>query len=303
MKKNIISIFISIFTIVIIVEFLLSTFYKKRLYKFDQSMGWNLKKNIKAKRHSSGKKYEIFTDKYSLRSNIEKNILKEPCDFNYVFLGDSFVFGVGVDLENRFDILLKNEKGIKSINFGVPGYSILQSYMKQKHHINYYNCTKPKKLIILIYKNDLKDAQTTHTALRPRPLIINQKIKFPDTLSDIINGNFRDLSYGYFFLKSTIQNYSNQKISYEKDNISALINEINYILEDTIHHDLFIVIHGMEENNSNKILKNNVCNKITCSDLKISQKSDSDLYIKKDSHWNENGHEYLSKYLFENVLN
>ena len=106
-----------------------------------------------------------------------------------------------------------------------------------------------------------------------------------------------------FFLKSTIQNYSNQKISYEKDNISALINEINYVLEDTIHHDLFIVIHGMEENISNKILKNKVCNKITCSDLKISLKSDPDLYIKKDSHWNENGHEYLSQYLFENVLN
>ena len=176
MKKKIITIFISTFLIIILCEIILANYVKKRIYEFDPLLGWKVKKNLTAKKYSSGKKYEIFTNKFRFRSNKEKNILHDPCDFNYIFLGDSFVFGAGVDIENRFDVLLNKEKAVNSINFGVPAFSILQSYLKQKQYINQFNCKISKKLILIVYENDLVDAQLTHVAYRTRPLLINGKI-------------------------------------------------------------------------------------------------------------------------------
>ena len=300
MKKNkILKISILLFFLYIFLEVLLANFYKQRLYKFDPILGWDLKKNLKVTRHAGSlkQKYEIVTSKLHLRSNEEKNILHDPCDFDFIFLGDSFVFGEGVNIENRFDVLINNE--IKSINFGVQGFSILQSYLKQKKHINQFNCKKPKKLIIVIYENDINDAQSSHTAYRYRPLLLNKKIHFPNNLYNSIHGKIRDLSYAYYLsnVVFTILKFDKKNDS-NVDNILPLLNEIQYIQKDTIHNEIYIFLHGFKKEIGNKILNNKICQNINCINSFISLKDHPELHIYTDTHWNEKGHEYFSKFTY-----
>ena len=303
MKKNrILKIFILLFILYVFLEVLFANFYKQRLYKFDPILGWDLKKNLTVTRHAGSlkKEYEIVTNKLHLRSNGEKNILHNPCDFDFIFLGDSFVFGEGVNIENRFDLLINNE--VKSINFGVQGFSILQSYLKQKKHINQFNCEKPKKLIIVIYENDINDALSPHTAYRYRPLLLNKKIHFPNNLYNSIHGKMRDLSYAYY-LSNLVFNILkfDKKNDYNVDNILPLLNEIQYIQEDTIHNEIYIFLHEFKKEIGNKILNNKVCEKANCFDTFISYRNNPQLYIQNDSHWNEKGHKAFSNFLIDNL--
>ena len=296
----ILKIFIISLILLVFVEIILANFIKQRLYKFDPTLGWDLKKNLKGvKRDSGGKKYEIFTNKFNMRSD-GKKILYNPCDFDFVILGDSITFGEGIDIENRFDLLINKE--LKSINFGVQGFSILQSYLKQKKHINQFNCEKPKKLIIVIYENDINDALSPHTAYRYRPLLLNKKIHFPNNLYNSIHGTMRDLSYAYFLSNLVFIVFKfDKKKDYNIDNILPLLNEIQYVQEDTIHNEIYIFLHGFKKKIGNKILNNAVCEKANCFDTFISYRNNPQLYIQNDSHWNEKGHKAFSNFLIDNL--
>ena len=241
-KQNLGLALLTILLTFILIEITLAKFYKKRIYEYNPTTGWDLKKNISAHRKLRDTKYAIFSNDYKLRTNKARDFTEEPCNFDYAFIGDSFVFGVGIDIENRFDFLLKKKTNIKSINFGVPGYSILQSYLKKKQYITKHKCMNPKKLIIILYENDLTDAKSSHTAFRYRPLIINKKIKFPNDISFKIHGYLRDLSYGYFFFFSYLEKFNKKKI-YNSNEILPIINEIEYIQQDTKYNEIYIFLH------------------------------------------------------------
>mgnify|MGYP006098000309 FL=1 len=238
-----------------------------------------------------------------MRSNKEKNTLRNPCDFDFIFLGDSYIFGEGVNIENRFDLLINSK--IKSINFGVQGFSILQSYLKQKKYINQFNCKKPKKLIMIINENDINDAQSSHSAYRYRPRLLNKKINFPNNLYHSIHGKLRDLSYTYYLsnLVFIIFNFD-KKIDYNIDNALPLLNEIQYIQEDTMHNEIYIFLHtydNLKKETRNKILNNKVCEKANCFDTFISYRNNPELFIPNNNHWNEKGHKVFSNFLIDNI--
>ena len=301
MKKIIIlKIFINLLILLVFVEIITANFIRQRLYKFDPTLGWDLKKNLKSVKKKSGEKnYEIFTNKFSMRSD-EKNILYNSCDFDLVFLGDSFVFGEGIDIENRFDLLFYKE--FKSINFGVQGFSILQSYLKQKKYINQFNCKIPKKLIISINPNDLHDAQSPHIAFRFRPLLLNETIYFPANLYSSIHGTLRDTSYFYFLSNMIFYRFKKKNEIYNTDNILPLVNEIKYIEQDSIHNEIYIFLHGFKKEISNKILNNKICQKINCFDTHISSWDYPEFYIPGDIHFNEKGHKFFSNFLIDSII-
>ena len=301
MKKNFLLSLLTIFLTFILIEIALANFYKKRIYEYNPITGWDLKKKNLAYRELRDVRYSIFSDDYNLRTNKARDFTEEPCNFDYALIGDSFVFGVGVDIENRFDSLFKKKSNIKSINFGVPGYSILQSYLKQKQHITKYKCINPKKLIIILYENDITDAQSLHTAFRYRPIIIDKKIKLPNEMFFKIHGYLRDLSYGYFFFFSYIEKF-NKKNIYNSDNISPVINEIEYIQQDVKHNDIYIFLHGIKKKISNKFLNDKICLKLKCVDTYSNHKDHPEYYIKGAAHWNENGHANISEILLS-VIN
>ena len=297
--KIILKIFINTLILFVLVEVILASFVKQRLFKFDPILGWDYKKNLKGvKRNAGEKKYEIFTNKFSLRSD-EKNTLYSSCDFDFIFLGDSFVVGEGVNIENRFDLLIKKE--LKSINFGVQGFSILQSYLKQKKYIKQFNCKIPKKLIIIIFANDLNDAQSPHTVFRFRPLLLNEKIYFPNKLYSYIHGVMRDTSYFYFLSNLLLNRFKEKNKIYNTDNILPLINEIKYIEQDTIHSGIYIFLHGIKKEISNKILNNKVCQKIKCFDTFVSDLNYPEFYIPNNFHWNKKGHKFFSNFLINKI--
>ena len=301
-KILILKIFIISLILLFFVEIIVANFIKQRLYKFDPTLGWDLKKNLKGvKRDSGGKKYEIFTNKFNMRSD-EKKILYNPCDFDFVFLGDSITFGEGVDIKNRFDLLINKE--FKSINFGVQGFSILQSYLKQKRYINQFNCKIPKKLILVISRSDLSDAQNRHTAFRFRPLLLNEKIYFPNSVYLSVHGKMRDVSYFYFLLNLIFDKFKKNNdnyISYFTNDILPLVNEIKYIEQDTIHDEIYILLNGFNKELSNKILNNKVCRKINCFDTFMSPLNYPEFYLPDNIHWNEKANKFFSNFLINKI--
>ncbi len=88
----------------------------------------------------------------------EENFKKSLNYKNKIFLiGDSFVFGSGVDEPNTIDKLLenklkKNKKNIKVINLGIPGVGISKYLETLKDYIKF----KPKLVFMFIYiDNDI----------------------------------------------------------------------------------------------------------------------------------------------------
>tara|TARA_Y100000741_G_scaffold303121_1_gene244937 strand:+ start:1240 stop:2160 length:921 start_codon:yes stop_codon:yes gene_type:complete len=303
MKNNYFLILISFFLTFVLIEIVLSKLYKIRLYEFDTIVGWDLRKNNIASRKYANMKYTIISDNYKLRTNKAKNILNETCDFDYIFLGDSFIFGVGIDIEKRFDLLFNKKMTVKSINFAVPGYSILQSYLKQKKYITKNKCINPKKLIIFIYKNDITDAQSSQTAFRYRPIIIDKKIKFPNNIYYKIHGYLRDLSYGYFYFFSNLEKFYKKNNIFNSDNLLPIVNELEYIQQDTIHNEIYIFLHGFDKELGNKFLNNKICQKIECDNTNITFKNNQKSFVSGHSHWNILGHKNISEILIDKFIN
>jgi hypothetical protein len=83
-------------------------------------------------------------------------------------LGDSFAFGEGVDLEDRFDTLLQRRfAGLSAVNLGVMGYGPDQQLARARGWLA--NLRAGDILLMLTYSNDFFDlASTTHSGRSKR---------------------------------------------------------------------------------------------------------------------------------------
>ena len=85
--------------------------------------------------------YEWVTDKNGFKNNKE---IENHKNLKIIALGDSFVEGMGVDVNETFPSML-SQKGYPTYNFGVQGYSLAQSLgVLKKYGLNY----KPEIIIL-----------------------------------------------------------------------------------------------------------------------------------------------------------
>jgi hypothetical protein len=75
-----------------------------------------------------------------------------------LFLGDSFVFGYGVNVEDRFDMLLRkrfpDDAPLRLINAGVPGWGTLQELRYAREHLEIF---QPDIIVLVFCGNDPHD--------------------------------------------------------------------------------------------------------------------------------------------------
>ena len=122
-----------------------------KLFEPDTITGWKVKPQIEIQRkNADGNIWTIKTDKNGFRSgrywdSKEKIVL---------ILGDSFAFGEGVDVEDRFDTTIKNQ-GYFVLNTGVMGYGTDQQFLKAKPYLAHLN--KGDIVIALTSFNDFFD--------------------------------------------------------------------------------------------------------------------------------------------------
>lgn len=130
---------------------------ESRGIQYDKLLGWRGIPGIKCEVKGSPEVNMWVTINSKSFRDKEHSYLSERKLYKIVALGDSFVWGVGVEPEDRLtDILefsLKN-KGIESevINLGMLGYSTDQEYLLfQSEGIKY----KPNLVILVLYSDDI----------------------------------------------------------------------------------------------------------------------------------------------------
>src|SRR3989344_8852946 len=133
--------------------------------EYDETLGWKLKPNYEGVFFSSEYNTNIKNNAQGMRMNNDVEIKKSKK--RIVFLGDSYVWGHGVNEEQRMSNVLQNElSDFEVLNFGVNGYSTDQYYLLLNKTVLDYN---PDLVIIGFYANDLEDAGNSIMQGYPKP--------------------------------------------------------------------------------------------------------------------------------------
>ena len=180
MKKNIASIFISLFFIISI-----DFFFGKKILHYLYSLNFidspmevklqrkaieenersyriqntffhhSLKPNIKVDSNWGGIKYKTCTNKYGFRENCSKENFKNNNLQNILFIGDSFTEGLGLDYEKTFVGLYEKYSKDKVLNLAVTSYSPIIYFNKIKYYLD--RGLQAKHVIVFIDISDIDD--------------------------------------------------------------------------------------------------------------------------------------------------
>ena len=101
----------------------------------------------------------IRTNGQNMRSDREFTYAKPPGIKRIVALGDSFTFGIGVDVEDHYltiseEYFKNNNLPIEIINLGVPGFSNAEELIVLQNEAFRYD---PDLIILAFYQNDLSE--------------------------------------------------------------------------------------------------------------------------------------------------
>ena len=128
--------------------------------------------------------YKVCSNEYGMRIDCEqKNETNKNNTKNYdvMFIGDSFTFGLGLDYDKTFVGIVQNQlKYLKIGNMGVNSYSPTLYYLKTKKFLE--DNFKIKELIVFI---DISDIQDEFQRSKIHQALLNNEVK---NLSEITEG-------------------------------------------------------------------------------------------------------------------
>lgn len=170
--KNIsVSAFAVIFAI-LLVEFSLQIYVnvvaeRGKLFRPNKITGWSTLGNLKISRlNAAGKNWFIETGENGQRV---VPVSSTKYSSTLLILGDSFAFGEGVDIEDRFDLVLSKELGgIQIINTGTMGYGTDQQYLSSHRYLE--QLQSGDVVLVLFYQNDFYDVLRRRSSLRAKPV-------------------------------------------------------------------------------------------------------------------------------------
>ena len=264
MKKNFIQISILIIGFLLLDlffgKFFFNSHFKNTVYEKNNKFLYNFKKNLNIKNYNYGSKnYELCTNNLGAIDECDgKSVNTNKID--YVFIGDSFVEGLGVQFEKTFFGLLKNKyPNNQFLNLGVSGYSSSIYYNKLKYFYEQgYNFSEIYIFLdtsdifdeIYRYKSDTNDQLSYHLENDQinnllddkKKLLKNIHSKFPGTfflVSLIIKSlpNFIFIE-NYFYdlmINHTYGKWSyDQSNLYSKENLAISLKKNSYYIEKII---------------------------------------------------------------------
>jgi len=117
-----------------------------RLYQADPELGWKPIPNLsRIRKNSDGNFWTIQINEKGFRG---PSVWEDLAEKRLLVLGDSFAFGQGVNLEDRFDsVLTENRPSWSTVNLGVPGYGTDQELIAGRR---YFPLLKPGDVVILL---------------------------------------------------------------------------------------------------------------------------------------------------------
>jgi lysophospholipase L1-like esterase len=310
--------------------------HKTPLMIYSPTIGWKLRPNTSKIFEKSEFKVWININSKGLRDK-EYTYEKSPDVFRIVALGDSNLFGWGVEEHECFASLLEKwMKDVEVINMGIPGYGTDQELIYFKEEGKLY---RPDMVILQLCTNDLKEIKRLfiYQKAKPRFIIKNNQLvltNVPVTTEDNklrIVSFLRWHSYAYSFLEQRVRILKkkfgsigrrecsnkapvkhNQNDWNTEENKRLFIELVKELNRSAAECDAKLLIVNMEATCSElvemlKVVKDE--NMMICD---ISPKIQKIIQHKKltfehDGHWNTEGHrviaEEIKKFLIHhNVL-
>ena len=139
---------------------------KGKLFRPDAELGWTPLPHLDLVRNNAnGEPWRIVTDAAGIRG---PSSWGDDARTRLLILGDSFAFGEGVDLAERFDTLIAQRiPDLAIVNLGVMGYGPDQQLIRARP---WKASLRPgDAVLILTYGNDFYDLARTRHGGRPKP--------------------------------------------------------------------------------------------------------------------------------------
>ena len=279
--------------------------------RFDPVLGWGLRPGYRSADGSNS------VNSLGMRSSVDWPAAALPkCTRKVLILGDSMVFGLGVQQPQIFtELLNREERGTLFINTGVIGYSTGQEYLVQQRVSNVMQFDLG--IVFFTEDNDIWwNTRTTNfnagfslqdgtlTAIPPKPF---NDVPFYSRsalyrLLDLRLFHGKDLDY----LLRRIGVELKERDSYSWKVTEAVLREMKKTAD--IHGYPLIVIDLPTANQRKSTMvsrKRQTLLRETSAQLQMyyfdllehyPEPADS-LFLKEDSHWNAKGHRFIADFL------
>jgi hypothetical protein len=140
-----------------------------KLFRPDREVGWTPLPNLDlVRKNANGDRWHITTDADGIRGQAS---WPEHAHTRLLVLGDSFAFGEGVDLEDRFDAVVRSRvPDLAVVNLGVMGYGPDQELIRARPWMS--QLRRGDAMLLLTYHgNDFHDLARTRHGGRSKPWI------------------------------------------------------------------------------------------------------------------------------------
>lgn len=139
-----------------------------KLFRPDAELGWTPLPGLDlVRRNANGDLWHIATDAAGVRG---PSAWTDGDRTRLLILGDSFAFGEGVDLADRFDVLLQARiPNLSIVNLGVMGYGPDQQLIRARPWKG--TLRRGDAVLLLTYGNDFYDLAQTRHGGRSKPWI------------------------------------------------------------------------------------------------------------------------------------
>lgn len=288
-----------------------------RVHQYDRTLGWRLIPELDVRRYTKEGTYNIKTNRYGQRSEFDENA--SPT-YRILILGDSYAFGQGVNVEDRFDRFLESIDApdpVQIINAGVVGYSSDQEFLYLEKEGTRF---KPDMVILMTYPNDFEDiVENIHYgSIRSKPRFILRGEDLVLTNVPIpLWSYFRDRSYliqAAFTILMPLRHPEHQADTSEAINLFiALRTEMAELCKVLNIVFINVLFSGKDTvgDKSKEVWKKGLTDKIkgiTIIDLDelllaVYQGDVKDLFFKTHNHWNQKGNALVGQIIKEEIDN
>jgi len=276
---------------------------RSKLFRPDSLLGWSVIPGLDVeRRNSDGRPWRIATNELGLRGPATWN---PSAGRRVLVLGDSFAFGEGVDIEQRFDTLVSRDHPEWSlINLGVMGYGTDQQVIGARRY--QLELGEGDSLILLTYGNDFADLlRKTHSG-RKKPWFTLESGRLVEHSPDLgWSQHLRDSSYLAAFVLSNMDRLD-EPTQAELASGAELYRAIVLELRDELAGrgvNLLIVHHGDRVLPEAELpaFYDGLCREpgLVCTALDAPMAEAAESSFLSDGHWSAQGHRQVAAILSE----
>jgi hypothetical protein len=278
-----------------------------KLFASDAELGWIPLPNLRLERNNAnGEPWWIATDANGVRGPSDW----QPGKRRLLMVGDSFVFGEGVDLEERFDTLLGQAvPDLSIVNIGVMGYGPDQQLIRARRWAD--DLRAGDILVLVTYGNDFLDISKPRHSGRSKPWIEdvdgNILVHEPDfSLMDLV----RDHSYLMYKLAREMSSGMADDTKERLASAGELYRR--WVLEETgplLERGVQVVIVHHGDRQFDLPFDIDAMFAATCSEVTGCLALDPylnplprEVVFLEDGHWNAGGHKLVAEQITRYLL-